>query len=42
MDVLIRIKWSLLEGRYTFSRKARIEIFPRFLETSHVKIYGQN
>jgi hypothetical protein len=26
MDVLIRIKWAVLKGRYTFSKKARIEM----------------
>lgn len=26
MDVLLRIKWAVLTGRYTFSRKARIEM----------------
>ena len=26
MDVLIRIKWAVLAGRYTFSKKARIEM----------------
>lgn len=26
MDLLIRIKWAVLAGRYTFSKKARIEM----------------
>ena len=26
MDVLTRIKWAVLTGRYAFSRKARIEM----------------
>jgi hypothetical protein len=26
MDVLIRIKWAVLAGRYTFTKKARIEM----------------
>jgi hypothetical protein len=26
MDVLIRIKWAVLAGRYTFGKKARIEM----------------
>lgn len=26
MDVLIRIKWAVLAGRYAFSKKARIEM----------------
>ena len=26
MDMLIRIKWAVLAGRYTFSKKARIEM----------------
>ena len=26
MDMLIRIKWAVLAGRYSFSKKARIEM----------------